>query len=141
LQAMITKSHKHSHFFREVRFPQEKTKELFAEWIRKCAGGLADIIFVAEKNESIIGFCSLLSNTSLLNFIHKKVGIIDFIVVDETAQGLGIGKSLLDRTFAHFADTGLIELRTMADNIGAIRFYHHNGFSILSSDQYYHYWT
>ncbi|MBD3265559.1 GNAT family N-acetyltransferase [bacterium] len=141
LQEMIIRCHKHSHFFREPRFQLEESKKLFAGWMEKCAKGLAERIYIAEDNNKLLGFCSLLSNKSLLNFINKKIGIIDFIVVDESAQGRGVGKSLLNTAFSFFQEFDFIELRTMADNIGAIRFYQKNGFFILSADEYYHFWT
>jgi ribosomal protein S18 acetylase RimI-like enzyme len=141
LRSLIKRSHTHSHFFRELRFPLERSKELFADWIQKCAEGIAETILIAEENGHILGFCSLLANTSLIPYIHQRIGIIDFIAVDESAQGKGIGKRLLEAVFSQSHDKDWIELRTMADNIGAIGFYQKNGFRILSSDPYYHYWT
>ncbi|MDX9754692.1 MAG: GNAT family N-acetyltransferase [bacterium] len=141
LQDLIRRSHRHSHFFNECRYPLERSREIFAEWIKKCAEGVAEKIIVAVDGQTLLGFCSLLANQSLVKYIHQQIGILDFIVVDEAAQGRGIGKQLLHAAFDWFRTADFIELRTMADNINAIQFYQKNGFFILSSDQYYHYWT
>ena len=142
LQDIIRRSHKHSHFFCEVRFSPERVRDLFAEWIRKSAQGLAHKILVAEFEGEIGGFCSIFLNSSLYPYIRKSIGIIDFIVVDARRQGKGAGKQLLQATFTELAGKAdVVELRTMADNLAAIRFYEKNGFRILSADQHFHYWT
>ncbi|MFB3785781.1 MAG: N-acetyltransferase family protein [bacterium] len=142
LQNIIRRSHKHSHFFCEVRFPPERVRDLFAEWIQKSAQGLAHKILVAEFEGEVGGFCSLFLNPALRPYIRKSIGIIDFIVVDERLQGKGGGKKLLQSTFAALQGQAEgIELRTMADNLEALRFYEKNGFQVLSADQHLHYWT
>lgn len=142
LQDIIRRSHKHSHFFNEPRFGRGRVSDLFAEWIRKCSAGIAKKILVAETDGRVAGFCSLLSNNALISYIGTGIGIIDFIAVDEQIQGKGLGRLLLDAGCSCFGpETGFIELRTMADNLQAIRFYEKNGFRMLSADQYFHYWS
>lgn len=142
LQDIIRRSHKHSHFFCEVRFPPERVRDLFAEWIQKSAQGLAHKILVAEFEGEVGGFCSIFLNPTLRPYIRKSIGIIDFIVVDERMQGKGVGKKLLQSTFAELrGQADEVELRTMADNLEALRFYEKNGFQVLSADQHLHYWT
>lgn len=142
IQEIGKASHKHSHFFAELRFSRERTQELFSQWIRRCVGGFADTVFVAEANGKPVGFCTLLVNSSLHSYIQKTVGIIDFIAVDPSAQGQGVGAKLLQaamRRFSGLADR--IELRTMLDNIRAIRFYERRGFTFLASDHHFHLWS
>ncbi|RJP19056.1 MAG: GNAT family N-acetyltransferase [Candidatus Omnitrophota bacterium] len=142
LQEIARESHRYSHFFREIRFPRERTQDLFAEWIRQCADGIAQQIFTAEQAGSVIGFSILLTSNSLSSYIQKRIGVVDFIVVDKHVQGKGIGKALLQTSMKWFQDrVDLVELRTMADNLQAIRFYEKNGFRILSVDHHFHYWT
>lgn len=141
VQAIGTASHHHSHFFSERRFPAKTTRALFAEWLRKCADGLADVILVARTGDRVDGFCSLLKNTGLESYIGHSIGVIDFIAVAQHAQGKGLGTHLLNAALAWFGGKhARIELRTMADNVNAIRFYERNGFRLLSSDLHYHYW-
>ncbi len=134
--------HTHSHFSCEARFSQSQVQQIFTEWIEKCVHGLAQKVLVAEKEDQIAGFAILLTTSSLEPYINKRIGVIDFIVVDPRYQGSGVGRALLQGSFAWFASrVDLIELRTMADNLPAIRFYENNGFRILSSDQYVHFWN
>ncbi len=142
LQEIIKRSHTHSHFFNECRFERERVCDLFAEWIRRCADGIAKKILVAETDGRVSGFCSLLTNDALIPYIGHGIGVIDFIAVDDRVQGKGIGRRLLNAGCSWFGqETGVIELRTMADNLRAIRFYEKNGFHMLSVDQYYHFWS
>lgn len=142
LQQIGGQNHGHSHFFRELRFPLPRTQALFAEWVQKCAKGVAQRILVAEWQGQTVGFSTLLTNDSLVPYIGQRIGIVDFIVVDSQVQGKGISARLLHAGLAWFFQTvDFVELRTMAENWRAIRFYERNGFQILSSDHHYHYWT
>lgn len=140
VQQIARNGHRHSHFFHEPRFGFEQTQNLFAEWIQQCAKGDAKI-WVAENGGKIIGFASCLETHTLQPYIQKRIGIIDFIVVDPEAQGMGAGKNLLQHTLQWFKDrVDDVELRTMADNLQAIRFYEAYGFRVLSSDHHFHLW-
>lgn len=142
IQRIARTGHRHSHFFQEPRFEKEQTQYLFSEWIKKCMGGLAEMIWVAELDGNVVGFSSCLLSNALQPYINKKIGVIDFIVVDESIQGKGIGKELLGNTLQWFHDkVDDVELRTMADNLHAVRFYEKYGFRILSSDHHFHLWT
>lgn len=142
LQNIIRWSHRHSHFFCETRFEPGRVRELFAEWIAQCAKSPAFRITIAESGGTVIGFCSAFVQKSLESYIGRPIGVIDFIVVDSRIQGKGIGRALLEAAFDGFRPaTNCIELRTMADNLQAIRFYEKNGFRMLSADQHFHLWT
>ncbi len=142
LQDIIRRSHRHSHFFCEARFEPERVKDLFAEWIGQCAANPVFRISIAEAEGEIIGFCSAFIQKSLERYIGRPIGIIDFIVVDYGIQGRGIGRGLLEAASGWLDPiTDCIELRTMADNLQAIRFYEKNGFRMLSADQHFHFWT
>ncbi len=141
VQQIAKAGHRHSHFFHEARFPFEKTQELFTGWIERCAGGQSAKMWIAENQEHIVGFATCLFNTALHPYIGKKIGIIDFIVVDPSAQGLGVGKQLLQHVLQWFTgQVDDVELRTMADNLQAVRFYEKHRFRILSSDHHFHLW-
>lgn len=134
--------HAYSHFFHEARFPKPKTQDLFAIWTKKSVEGMADAVFVIESGGDIAGFCSLLSNNALLSYVNLKIGVIDFIVVGSRFQGQGLGSLLLGAALEWFQDkVNRVELRTMAENLRAIRFYQTHGFRHLSADQHLHYWT
>ncbi len=142
LKDIIRRSHRYSHFFCEMRFDPEDARNLFAEWMERCAKSPAFHILIAERYGEPIGFCSAPIQQSLVPYIGRTIGIIDFIAVDSSIQGKGIGRALLLAAFNWFEpQTNLIELRTMADNLRAIRFYENNGFRMLSADHHFHRWT
>ncbi|MBN2328857.1 MAG: GNAT family N-acetyltransferase [Candidatus Omnitrophica bacterium] len=142
LQDIIRRAHQHSHFFCEARFKPERVRNLFAEWIAQCASNSAYRITVAEKEGQVVGFCSSFVQKTLKSYIRRAIGIIDFIVVDYGIQGRGIGRALLKAAFDEFyPGVDCVELRTMADNLRAIRFYEKHGFRMLSADQHLHYWA
>ena len=142
LQDLARTSHRHSHFFQEMAFPLDKTQDLFAAWLRRCTETLAERVWVAEHGGRPVGFALVLLNPSLVSYVGKRIGIIDFILVDAAVQGKGIGKMLLDASMAWFSQNAdIVELRTMVDNVSAIRFYEKNGFRALSADHHYHFWT
>ena len=134
--------HAYSHFFHEARFARTKTQELFAIWSQKSVEGMANAVIVIEHKNEVVGFCSLLSNNALLPYINLSIGVIDFIVIDARVQGRGLGSLLLSAALEWFqGKVNRIELRTMAENLKAIRFYQTHGFRLLSADQHLHYWT
>lgn len=141
IQRIARTGHRHSHFFQEPRFGFEQTQNLFSQWLEKCANGAGEHIWVAEQDGEVLGFSSCLLSNMLFPYIQKKIGIIDFIVVGPNAQGLGVGKQLLQHTLEWFRDrVDDVELRTMADNLQAIRFYESHGFRALSADYHFHLW-
>jgi ribosomal protein S18 acetylase RimI-like enzyme len=142
IQDIAKTGHRHSHFFQEPRFGFEQTQNLFSHWLEKCANGAGERIWVAERDGEVLGFSSILLSNALQPYINKRIGVIDFIVVGPNAQGLGVGKSLLQYSLQWFQDrVDDVELRTMADNLQAIRFYESHGFRALSADHHFHLWT
>lgn len=142
IQSIARAGHRHSHFFQEPQFGIEQTQDLFAQWLEKCANGAGERIWVAEQNGEVLGYSSCLLSKALQSYINKRIGIIDFIVVGPNAQGLGVGKSLLHHSLQWFQGcVEDVELRTMADNLQAIRFYESHGFRVLSSDHHFHLWS
>lgn len=134
--------HVFSHFYHEQRFQASQTQGLFRDWLIKSVNGMAERVLVVESEGEIVGFCSFLVNSALAPYINARIGVIDFIAVKRSHQGKGLGAKLLQAIFSETTDlVDHIELRTMADNIKAIRFYESHRFRALSADQHFHYWT
>ncbi|MFH1744171.1 MAG: GNAT family N-acetyltransferase [bacterium] len=141
LAGIISRAHRHSHFFNDPHLPEAGRNSLFPVWIERSVNGMMDLVLVAEKEGDILGFASCLVSRGLQEFVGHEVGALDFIAVDPAAQGQGIGKRLLNAVFAWlFQRVPVIELRTMVDNTAALTLYSRLGMVPVGSDHHYHCW-
>ena len=141
LARLITRAHRHSHFFNDPRLPETGRKNLFPVWIERSVHVMLDLVLVAEQKGVIVGFASCLLSRGLQQFVGHEVGVLDFVAVDPDAQGQGIGKHLLCAAFAWlFERVPFVELRTMVDNVAALAVYSHLGLVPVGSDHHYHRW-
>jgi len=85
----------------------------------------ADRIWVAEEDGRIFGFVGLI--------VEDARGELEPIVVSPAARGAGIGRALGERVVAVARELGLrrIDVRPVARNDAAIRFFHGLGFDTL----------
>lgn len=93
----------------------------------------SDLILAIDEHDILIGFIHITEDiTEPYNpIVQYKVGIIvDFIVTD-TYRGQGIGKMLMTACKDWFRkrDIDYIELKAIANNPDAIRFYEREGFT------------
>ena len=141
LMRIASEGFRHSRFHSDPRFPIEKASSLFAEWIRKRSAGTDRGLFIAEENGAPVGFILTEVNPSISNAIGKRYGDLNFLVVDAASQGRGWGRKLINHSFLWFKEhTDYAEVRTMGDNLFAIRLYQRLGFRAVSHDIYFHYW-
>ncbi len=139
---LIRRTHRHSHFFNDPYFEHYARDGLFPAWIENSVQGGMDLVLVAEERGTPVGFASCLLSRGLTPFIDHDVGVLDFVAVDPSVQGRGIGSRLLHAAFAWlFERVPFLELRTMIDNVGALSLYTKLGLAVLSGDHHYHYWV
>ena len=81
-----------------------------------------EVVYVAEKNHSIVGFISIWQEIHL-HFIHH-------LFIDPEFQNQGIGKQLLD--FAIFCTHQPFELKVDVNNTHACIYYEKYGFKKIS---------
>ncbi|MCX8037410.1 MAG: GNAT family N-acetyltransferase [Candidatus Sumerlaeia bacterium] len=142
LQQIAARSHTHNHFYNDPSLSRDRAAALFQEWLARCARGLAAFVLVAvEGGGRVVGFVTALENKTLARVVGVAIGIIDYIVVDRSASGRGIGRALLDAALRRLArDNTWVELRTSQDNYRAAAFYSAAGFSLVGSDFVLHRW-
>ena len=142
VQRVAARSHTHNHFYNDPSLARAQAEAVFAEWIRRCAAGLAKFILVAETAEGVVGFVTALGNAALARAAGVSVGIIDYIVVDRAAAGKGLGRILLTAALRDLArEHAWAELRTSHHNYRALAFYQAAGFRIVSTDFVFHRWA
>jgi ribosomal protein S18 acetylase RimI-like enzyme len=85
----------------------------------------ADRIWVAEQEGSVVGFAGLI--------VEGTVGELEPIVVSQDARGSGVGRALAEHLIATARELGLrrIDVKPVARNDAAIRFFHGLGFDTL----------
>jgi len=84
-----------------------------------------DRIWVADDDGSILGFVGLI--------VEGAKGELEPIVVSPDARGSGVGRALGEQVIAAARELGLrrLDVRPVARNDGAIRFFHELGFVTL----------
>ena len=86
----------------------------------------AEHVWVAEVDGRVVGFTSLLRH-------GEAVGELEPIVVAPDARGSGVGRALANQVLARARELGLrrLDVRPVARNEAAIRFFHDLGFDSL----------
>jgi ribosomal protein S18 acetylase RimI-like enzyme len=136
LKGLAASSHHHSHFFRDPALPRDRKRDVFPSYLERCYGQENRPLMVAEDDAGLAGFSLLLCPARQMERLGQTIGIVDFIAVDQTRQGQGIGARLLAESFSTLMERGYrhVELKTMLDNIQGVAFYQKFGFRILSAE-------
>jgi len=135
--------HTRNHFFNDPALAREKAHELFGLWCERCLDGLAYRIYVIEEvmGERNVGkgFVIYLRNRSFADALGKSPLILDFVILDPSARGKGLGPYLIQQSMAQCARDAenrfdYCELRTSQDNLPAISMYERLGFRVCAGD-------
>lgn len=123
-------------FYFDGNFSRDLCDELYSEWIELSCGGYADMVFVADSDNSVLGFVSCHAD------MENLVGSIGLAGVFKEAYGRGIGTALVERAIEWFIERGLREVTvvTQGRNIAAQRLYQSCGFFISDIALWYHKW-
>jgi dTDP-4-amino-4,6-dideoxy-D-galactose acyltransferase len=135
LEAIAGEAHRGTRFFNDGRFARERCVELYRTWIRNSCLGSADFVWVCEDAAGPTGYATC-------HLSPDGLGEIGLVGVAERARGQGYGQALIAealgwlrnqrRTRAHVVTQGA--------NTVARRLYERAGFSVLSSQVWYHRW-
>ena len=118
-------------FSQEVEFkPDHKTQSRGLEMILN--NNNIGNIFVAKKNEKIIGMVILLYTVSTA--LGERVALLEDMVVSPDERELGIGSMLLDHAVKYAIEKGCKRITLLTDkmNIRAQKFYKQNKFNYSS---------
>ncbi len=124
-----------SRFRIDKNIPEGKFKELYKLWIKNSLEKMiADRIFVSARQNKVTGMVTCKNNDAICN--------IGLVAVDDSEQGKGIGKYLIQKIEEQAYNDGLVEIRvpTQVNNENACIFYEKLGFSPIKTTNYYHFW-
>ncbi len=102
------------------------------EWTKNNLNGRADVGFVSETRGKIMGFNLCLRTESF--------AYIDLIAVAKHAQGLGLGKALIEASIAYYTGlTPFLRAGTQVTNKASVSIYRALGFYKIEESVTYHY--
>lgn len=135
LRAIAKVSHHDSRFYYDLNFPRSLCDNLYESWIEKSCNGYADVVLVAEVQSRPVGYISC-------HLLKQSDGRIGLVGVDVKTQGKGVGRKLVDKSLAWFAehDVKRVEVVTQGRNYRAQRLYQRAGFVTKSVQLWYHRW-
>ena len=112
-----------------------KFKELYRLWIKNSLEKMiADRVFVSARKNKVTGMVTCKNNDAICN--------IGLVAVDDSEQGKGTGRYLIQKVEEQAYNNGLAEVRvpTQANNESACVFYEKLGFAPMKITNYYHFW-
>lgn len=136
--------HTRNHFFNDPALDREKAHRLFGLWCERCIEGLAYRIYALEDASGRgKGFVIYLRNRGFAEAVGRNPLILDFVILDPSIRGRGLGPALVGRSLAACAQKSeneaekafdYCELRTSHDNLPAIAMYENLGFRVCAGD-------
>jgi dTDP-4-amino-4,6-dideoxy-D-galactose acyltransferase len=134
LRAIAGSSHTDSRFYSDNHFPRLKCDELYRVWIEKSCAGWADVVLVAEHRGEPAGYV-----TCAVTGDRAQIGLI---AVAGDAQGVGLGRALLECAFSWMRTRAAVTawVVTQERNTKAMQFYRAAGFAPSSKQCWYHLW-
>jgi len=129
---LIIQGGTYSRFYIDPKINKKQYEDLHKLWIANSVE--KNNIFVINASNKIIGFVSLNEK--------DKRGNIDFIVVDETYRGKGLGTALMNHAHNWFVskDYEIVQADTQQENINACNMYEKLGYHIEKIENFYHFW-
>lgn len=136
LMLLALQSGVHSRFSIDKHFVHNEYKKLYSAWIEKSIlHKIAfDVIVYAGCDNHVKGFISLESKGAN--------GSIGLLAVDKNFRGKSIGKTLVKEACVRFNKQGYkkVMVTTQRKNITACHFYENLGFSLVKTENVYHFW-
>jgi dTDP-4-amino-4,6-dideoxy-D-galactose acyltransferase len=125
----------YSRFNTDKQIGKEKFEELYRRWISQSVSrAIAKDVFVFTENETISGMITVGEKNGS--------GNIGLVAVDTSKRGAGIGVALVNHAKSWFYRNGFKDATvvTQGFNIPACKLYEKCGFSVMSSEAYFHFW-
>ena len=127
-------------FHWDARIPKKVADESRAQWVvNSYKKGLAEIVYVAEYNNEVVGFVTGNIRKDSENILETKTAKSGLMAVHPRLRGKGIGKALAMRKIKWAYDIGLdqVEVGTQSHN-KVVRLYEDIGYRVVSTDVTFH---
>lgn len=124
-------------FSKDSRFPSERVRELYAEWVRRDVAAAAPGCRVARVSGKVVGFVTARKDAEVAG-----QGSIGLIAVEESFRGCGFGRALMVdacRTLAHVG-AARVSVATQESNRVACHLNSALGGRVVSRGYWYHAW-
>ncbi len=124
-------------FARDWRFPVERVRDLYAEWVRSDSENGNPGCLIIRSEGDLAGFITGNKDPN-----NTSKGVIGLFGVTENKRGCGYGKRLLDLICREFIALGVerVGVTTQESNIAACEFYKGRGAQLISRGYWYHRW-
>jgi GNAT superfamily N-acetyltransferase len=124
--------HDEGKWYKDTFFSHEKLTEEFKDANAQ--------FFVAFYNDEPVGFLKLNIDANLKGFEDRRGLELERIYLTKEAEGKGIGRKLVEETFAiaKLHNKNLVWLKAMDTSEGAINFYKKMGFAITGTHKLKH---
>ena len=123
-----------SRFRQDLRFLPHFDR-LYDTWVQNSVkGSLADEVFISSCDTKATGLITLK--------VDGDCGRVGLLAVDELSQGKGLATNLLKsvESYCYRKKVFRINVATQGDNIGAIKCYLKNGYTVSERKYVSHYW-
>lgn len=136
LKQLAVDSGLYSRFVVDPKFPQDKARALYEEWMIRSASKLvADEVLVIRQSSRVVGMATLVRS--------GERGSIGLIAVSKEFRGQKYGEALVRAAQNWWRERGCNEIRvvTQQANFAAQHLYRKCGFEVQKTEYYYHIWT
>lgn len=126
-----------AHFHNDPRLPKDRCDALYKEWaVNSCRDErLADDVLVAVRDGDVVGFTTMKG-------LGEKAAEGVLFGVDPSAQGLGIGRSVVIHGMRWSKKRGFqrMEVDSLVNNYAVQRVWERLGFEVYDSGHTFHRW-
>lgn len=136
LKQLAVDSGIHSRFVVDPKFPRDKARALFEEWmLRSLDKTYADDVLVIPQENRIAGMATVAQKSGYVS--------IGLVAVAAEYRGRGFGEILVRAAITWCRERGIhqIQVTTQAANQPARRLYQKCGFELAKTEFVYHFWS
>ena len=135
IKKIAGKNHFQTRFFKDKRFPRDKSAELYELWIEQGFENMHGIVLVAQVRKKIAGYI-------VLQMDGNYTGRIGLTGVHKNFRNKGVGAALMGAALNWFNLNGAQKATvvTQGNNIPATRLYSKWGFLMCDTMLWYHRW-